>query len=723
MRYRLLLLALFASAAPVAAYADEPAKPAAPPSTDVSGVVVQAQKPAVTTSIDRRSYSVSGDLQTQSGSVADALRNVPSVEVDIQGNVSLRGDSNVTILIDGKPSTQFQGDNRGQALQQLPAGQIERVEVITNPSAEFSADGSAGVINLITKKSSGRGFTGAARVSAGDDGRLVVGGNFGFNTGRVSVSGDTTYRRDVQKLRLSEVRQRLVAGGFDMASQDQLAHFKGQMLSSRVGLDYDLDASTRLGLQARLNLTDYRQQAEADWTGADPFGLPTSQFIRNLDVHQQRVNGQVGASLRRKLDDQGGLFTLNLTYDMTNDDRVRGGQTQFQLPAGPDTFDQQRIDNLFTQLDLKGDLVRPVGDGATLKLGFDIQRDDNDYVNRGFKGSVPGALAPDLLLTNHYRFQQTLSQAYATYERPVGPLTVLAGLRLEQTQLDLAQFTQGRFDSRSYFKVYPTLHLAWKLDEAQTLTASYSRRIQRPNPFDYNSFRYMMDPLTYRAGNPNLRPQQTDSYELGYELRRGSSRYLATVFYRENRGGLADVATNLGGGVFLVTRQNLADSRSGGLELVAAGRFSPTLTYNVSGMAARTELDGFGPGFPPTRSTWAVSGRGNLNWQATPDDLVQVNVFALGKRLTPQGFVEPMVGVNLGYRRKLTDQVALVLTAQDLAGTFGDRQVFETATLKDRLRSRVDSRQVMIGFTWTFAGAKPREPNFDYGSGITPPSP
>ncbi|MDQ0465310.1 outer membrane receptor protein involved in Fe transport [Caulobacter ginsengisoli] len=721
MRNRLLLLALFATAAPVAVLAEEAPKPA-PQSTDVAGVVVQAQKPAISTSIDRRSYSVSGDLQAQSGSIADALRNLPSVEVDVQGNVSLRGDSNVTILIDGKPSTQFQGDNKGQALQQLPAGQIERVEVITNPSAEFSPDGSAGVINLITKKAQGMGATGSARISASDAGRLILGGNVGFNGDRLSFTGDAAYRRDRQLLWLHEERQRLVPGGFDDTTQDQVSRFKPQNLSGRAGLDYDLDARTRLGLQARLSLTDFRLQSEADWAGADPTGLPVSQFVRILNVHQQRVNGQLGASLRRKLDDEGGLFTLNFTYDATNDDRVRGGQTRYQLPAGPDAFDQQRIDNLFTQLDLKGDLVRPLGDGVTLKLGFDIQRDDNDYVNRGFKGAAPGALTPDLTLTNHYRFRQTLSQAYATYERPVGPLTVLAGLRLERTQLDLAQITQGRFDSRSDLKAYPTLHLAWKLDDSRTVTASYSRRIQRPNPFDYNSFRFMVDPVNYRSGNPNLRPQQTDSFELGYELRRGPSRYLATLFYRENQGGVADVAASLGGGVFLATRQNLADSRSLGVELVATGRFSPSLTYNLSSTVARIELDSFGPGFPPTRSIWAVSGRGNLNWQASPDDLVQLNVFAQGKRLTSQGLGEPMAGVNLGYRRRLTDQLAFVLTAQDLFGTFGDRLTLGTPILKDRVRTRFDTRQVMIGLSWTFAGGKPREPNFDYGGGITPPT-
>jgi outer membrane receptor protein involved in Fe transport len=728
VKIRFALLALFATAAPGAVLAEEAQKPPPAPqvqsqSTDVSGVVVQAERPQVTTSIDRRSYSIAGDLQAQSGSVADALRNVPSVQVDVQGNVSLRGDPNVTILIDGKPASQFQGDDKGQALQQFPANQIERVEVITNPSAEFSANGSGGIINLVTKKAKGTGLTGGARLSVGDEGRITAGGNIGFNGDKVSLTADATFRSDFQKIQIEETRRRLVAGGWATTTQDQLGHFQPDSFSTRLGLDYDLDKRTRLGVQARLNLADFRAQSQADWDGFDPTGLPVSQFVRDLDVHQQRVNGQLGASLRRQLDDRGGLFTLNFTYDMTNDDRVRAGATRSTLPPAADAFDRQRIDNLFAQMDFKGDLVRPLENGATLKLGFDIQRDHNEYNNRGFHGAVLGSLAPDPTLTNRYLFKQTLTQGYATYEQPFGSLTVLAGLRLEQTSIDLVQVSLGGTASQDDLRAYPTLHLAWKLGDRQTLTASYSRRIQRPNPWDYNSFRYMLDPLNYRSGNPNLRPQQTDSFELGYELRQTpATRYLATLFYRENRDGVSDVVTSLGGGVNLVTRQNLADSRNAGLELVAAGRLTPTLTYNISGMGAWIELDSFGPGYPAGRSTWSVSGRGNLNWQATPNDLFQLNGFAMGKRLTPQGYGEPLMAVNLGYRHKLTDQVALVLTAQDVLGTVQDRQVIDTATLKDQVRGRYDTRQVMIGFTWTFGGGKPRDPGFDYGSGITPPS-
>ncbi|HEV7386647.1 MAG TPA: TonB-dependent receptor plug domain-containing protein, partial [Phenylobacterium sp.] len=174
-----------AKAAPAASQA--PAKPAA---KTVEGVTVTgASQNGLRTSIDRKSYGVAGDLQSTTGSISDALRNIPSVEVDAQGNISLRGDGNVTILLDGKPSGQFKGPSGAQALQALPADSIERVEVITNPSAALNPEGSGGVINLITKKSRGAGVTGGAYVTAGSGGLKRLGANFGYNTKKLAITG------------------------------------------------------------------------------------------------------------------------------------------------------------------------------------------------------------------------------------------------------------------------------------------------------------------------------------------------------------------------------------------------------------------------------------------------------------------------------------------------------------------------------------------------------
>ena len=206
-----LLLAGVAVLAPATSALAQPAPPPSAPTTSeprpprgprpdtpttVEGVTVTGQRPDLRTNIDRRSYSVANDLQATTGSIADALRNVPSVEIDVRGNVSLRGDPNVTILIDGKPSGMFEGEGRGDALQQMGADQIDRVEVMTNPSAAYRPDGSGGIINLVTKTSRRAGASGSVRANVGNDGRFNGGVGANWNSGKLGLSGDAAYRHE-----------------------------------------------------------------------------------------------------------------------------------------------------------------------------------------------------------------------------------------------------------------------------------------------------------------------------------------------------------------------------------------------------------------------------------------------------------------------------------------------------------------------------------------------
>jgi len=725
VRTELVVLGIALTALPSLAVAQDAGLPKPTPKTapkTVGEVVVTGQAPAAQTSIDRRSYSVSGDLQAQTGAIADALRNVPSVEVDVQGNVSLRGDPNVTILVDGKPSSLFQGDNKGQALQSLPADSIERVEVITNPSAEFRADGTAGVINLISKKAKGVGRTGSVRLTVGDGPRYAASANLGYNSNRLTVSSDLSVRHDAQKSRLFDDRLQTdpASGAQTAIDQDELTYILVDSANVRVSADYDLTPRMRIGAEAHGNYTDFRVDAPSRFTSDDLNGAPPDAFSRQLSVHQKRAAAEASASLRQKIGAEG-EFVLNLSHEEIVDPRVRAGHTFDQAPPAPDAFDEQRLDNHLHHTELKGDYTQPMADMSKLKLGFDIERLDNAYRNRGFAGRAPSSLAPDPALTNLFLFRRTISAAYATYEKPIGGLTVQAGLRVEDVRQDLDQATLGQDVANDYLRAYPTLHLAWKLSESQQFTASYSHRVQRPDPSEFNSFRFLIDPLNFRAGNPHLKPQQTQSFEVGYEYREAPVVLLATLYYRQNRDGVADVLRDLGGGVFLTERSNVAQSRSGGLELVANGRLTKTLTYNLNGNLGWTELESLGPLFAPTRSMVAFSGHGSLTWQATADDLFQLNAFMNGKRLTPQGHADPMVGVDLGYRHKLTDKLSVMMTAQDILGTFRVSQAIDTPVLQERSKTNFNTRSVRVGLTWTFGGGKQRDPGFEFQNGAAPP--
>jgi len=729
LRTRLLCLALAAapSLAPSLSWAQDkpqPAKPAAKPAAATPGhtvgeVVVTGQGPALQTSIDRRSYDVTKDLQATGGSIGEALRNLPAVQVDPLGNVSLRGDPNVTILIDGKPSSMFEGDSKAQSLQAMPANQIERVEVITNPSAEFRADGTAGIINLVTKKARGAGATGSAKLTAANHGRMTASLNGGYNSKTLSVSGDLNLRHDNQLSHTVDDRHLfdVAAGGFDEIRQTQVQYSQLDFDSARAAIDYDLSPKTRLSAEIRGTYIDVTYGGPAQFVDSDPAGATTSLFERDLDLHQLRANGVASATLRHSFAEPGRELTVSLTSDVTNDDRTRAGRTLSFTPPAPASFDKQRLNYDYDRTQLKADYVHPMGEGATLKAGLDLEYDDNSYRNLGTRGPAAEGQAFDPSLSNLFLFRQSIDQAYVTYERPFGDLTVLAGLRAEDVRIDLDQATVGRKDRNAYTRFYPSLHLSWTLDDRQKLTASYSHRVQRPNPLQFNTFPILLDPVNLRAGNAGLKPQETHSFEAGYEYRSGPTIYLATLYYRENFNGFSDVVRDIGNGVFLTTAANISKSRTVGADLVANGRLSKSLTYNVSSTIGWTEIDPQPLGSPTTRSAVSLSGRGNLTWQVTPKDLVQFNGFLNGKQLTSQGFFEPLGALNIGYRHKFDDRFAFVLTVQDMLHNLKFTQVIDTPTLKVRNATFLNSRQIQAGFTWTFGGGKPRDPGFDFGAG------
>lgn len=282
--------AMLASAALVAqAQEQAPSTPPAKPAATVKPqdgrtveavTVVGASAQGFRSDIDRKSYGIASDLQTTTGSISDALRNIPSVEVDPQGNVSLRGDTNVTILLDGKPSGQFKGASAAQALQALPADSIERVEVITNPSAEFSPEGAAGIINLIRKKARKPGASGSVRATLGNEGRRQVGVTGSYNSEKLTVSGDLNGRYDPQSGDGLDSRELLDGQGHVLSTSQTENHGSGHVdrWAAHASLDYDLDPKTRVSGDARFSHFDVDQSPEAKFQGEDPHGALIQAF-------------------------------------------------------------------------------------------------------------------------------------------------------------------------------------------------------------------------------------------------------------------------------------------------------------------------------------------------------------------------------------------------------------------------------------------------------------
>jgi outer membrane receptor protein involved in Fe transport len=495
---------------------------------------------------------------------------------------------------------------------------------------------------------------------------------------------------------------------------------RGQSHNARAGVDYDLDKKTRLSAEARYNDMSYKSNSGSDYDGRTASGAPSVRYQRTGDGEMKRSVAGLSADLRRKLSGDDHEFTARASIERTRDRQITASDGFNQLPVVSSYAERVRIGDELIQTRLKAEYKRPLPDGAKLVAGYELQIDDNDYDNFGARGAIGGSLTVDPALTNRFKYDQAVNAFYATYSRSMGDWTVMPGLRLEEVQIDTNQVTSGLKDSYDYLRAYPSLHVQYKVDDTRQVNASYSRRIQRPTAQDLNPYRIYQDPYNYRQGDPRLKPQVTDSFEVAYQLRKGFNYYLGTLYWREARDGVTDVVRELPGGALLTTKANLAKSRSGGLELVANARLTPKISYTISGNAAWNEIGATDLGFPDRRSTWTVSGYAALNVQATPKDFLQISGFAIGKRLTPQGYREPTGMLNLGYRHKFNDRLSGVITVQDSLKTFGDKLVINTGALKERRAMDLDLRAIFVGVTYGFGGQgaanprRPREPAFDF---------
>ncbi|MDP1736763.1 MAG: TonB-dependent receptor [Caulobacter sp.] len=692
--------------------------PAAP--TTVQAVEVRAVDTPMKSSIDRRSYSIEGDLQATTGSIADALKRVPSVEVDIEGNIKLRGDSSVTILIDGKPSGVMTGPGRADALQQLPADQIERVEVLTNPGAQYSPEGSAGIINLVTKKGrrAGAGASGSVRFNLGTEDRYNGGINWAYNGRALSLSANAGLWRSGNRFDSTGDRTLSSPGEVFLRLQTTSAESRGLGGNLRLAADYDLDPRNRISGEANAFVFGSTFGSDYRFENLDGAGALLNLTERRTASDADGTSTSASLSWRREFTGDDHNLTLRVERDRWVWGTISDDRLDTLAPPDPTQFEDSDSRYVSSNLGVKGDYSRPMPTTGRLKAGFDFQksREDSDVLLS--TGPAADSTVLDPTRSHRLLFDETVLSGYLTYERPFGDLTVLGGLRFESATDDINLLTTGLKTSHGYDRVYPSLHLDYRLSDTSRLKASYGLRIRRPGAYDLDPWLVYIDAFNYRQGNPDLEPSETRSWEASWEYRKGGNYYLATGFWRQTDGEVTDVLVDLGGGVLLTTKANLAESRSGGLEFVINRKLTSTLGLNLTGTAQWSQIDAASLGFGGDRSTWSLGGRASFDWQVTPVDLLQVNAVATGKRITPQGFTEPTYSVNLGYRRKLDDRWFLTVTATDIFDSLESRTVTDSPGLSGTYVRRGSTRGLFVGLRYRFGAAKPqRDPAFDYSAG------
>ena len=714
MRWRALALAMLALAGVSSARAAD--------------VVVAGQRPPSQVLLDRKVYDVSRDLQATSGTAADVLNNVPSVSVDADGAVSLRGDANVTILIDGKPSAQFTGASAGTALQQFPASDIDRIEVLTNPPAQFKASGTAGVINIITKKSRKRGLSGVERASYGEFGRYVLGIDGSYNTGRLKLSGGAGLRHDIRE-RVSATARLQTDPSTSLQAQSQQTideHFHRLTPSLKANLDYQLNPTQSFGASFSTRvLTGHRFFDQSDQSGL-PSVAPTGLSGRHSNGHEWHVDAGEGAHFEQKLWRPDESLSLALQRSVTRERERYFYTNTFPEPPAPPSNDDLHLNMDLVKTEASADYDLPLAHERELKLGYDFEADRNRFDNLADNfDPVTRQPVVNPAATNDFRYRQDVHAVYGQYQTPIGSWRLQAGVRMEAARASWLLITGNIPGSRSDFGLFPSLHLDHTIGQDGKVTASISRRINRPDPEALNPFSDHQDTHNLRAGNPNLRPQETWSYQLGYVYTGPKLTYGATAYYRMDHNSFTDLIVPLGAGVVLDTRTNLPASHSAGLEANAGGKLGRRLSFSLSANAFYTQIDATQlgaalpgaalPGALGLKSTTGVDMKASLDWRPTRRDALQVAFTRQDRRLTPQGQISAINLVNLGFKHQLRPDLSLVATVSDLFDAQRFIRLITTPALQDHYLRHQFGRVAYVGFVYTFGGQAPAKSNgFEY---------
>jgi outer membrane receptor for ferrienterochelin and colicin len=712
---RLIGLQALALAASNPGNAEDASTPNTPATTPQQSVVVSTQRLQVETLVDRKVYSVAADVQASFGSVGDVLTAIPSIDVDSDGLVSLRGDPHVLILIDGKPSALFSGSRAGQSLQSIPAKDIERIEVLPTPPAQFKADGAAGVINIITRKKRPEGFAGTVQASLGNEHRAFGGADSSYHAGPLTASVSAGYRRShVQRAIGSNVQ---LAATPTSGEVEEISTLNEQIYrnipTAAAKVDYEID--DRQSLSASGNwMKGGGPSTYAQINTSAASGTPVSAAQRLSTGHDPKTDYDERVGYTRKLSHPGEALELTAHrstahqrehYDYVND-RL--------LPPAPTFFNNLSGLEDHATTEAGADYALPFAGFRAIKLGYSFEQDDVHYADSGANvDAVTGIETPDPNIMHNFEYRRRINAGYASYQATTAKWSVLAGVRAELTQSQALLLVNRTAKSDRYFRIYPSLHINRALSDAATLSFGASRRITRPDASDLDPYVDSEYTPNLKVGNPNLRPQYTQSYEAGYAYEGGELTSQITAYYRRNRDSVTRVLQYLGNGLSLTTRTNLPKNDAAGVELTSAGRLLPQLSYSISANLFYSQIDATALGAPGLESTTGINSKLKIDYTPTKQDSAQVAFTRTDKQLTPQGNVAAINMVNVGYKHQARSNLAAVLTVSDLFNGQRNRRFAVTPTFSEEFFTTYQGRAAYGGLVYSFGSAH-SDKQFEY---------
>ena len=660
-------------------------------------VTITANKDAVVRKVDKTVVDVSTMARAQNGTAQDVLQSMPELSVAADGTISVRGNANVTVLVDGKPSAMLAGDERAVALQTMSGADIASVEVITNPSAAYHANGGA-IVNLVLKRQRERGARAQWRASTADQGLWNAGASGDVTTGKLSVNGSVAYRRDgTQKFRQSTVDWNNPQDGATGQTKQTSSVFVRRIVhSAGLGITYALSASDSLSLSAHHN-----QRRSRPWFDVlNENTTPTGQTIFHRLSTGPNQQADHDASVAYTRQGTGSVLKAVLARSTTRSlvDKSYSDVYLEPLGASRDSRGATRAVRRLDQATLDWTRASALGQWG---MGIDVQDEVNDLANyQAVVDRAAGTEMPDPATTNGYAVATTLTAAYLTDKIRRGRWEVLLGGRLERMALRITP-ALGVPQTGRWQAFNPSLHGIYALSERIDLTLGYRRSFQRPDPRDLNPFSTYIDAHNLSRGNPGLRPQRLTSWDLGANLQAGRVSASMSAFYRISRDTVIDARSFSANNVLVTSRQNGGRARSTGVSGSLDWTPSPAWRLGLDGGAYAVLLES--PDLYDHVRQHDVAGYLKLRagYHVGQDDL-SLDAQWQSAGITPLGGYGATSSVNATWKRELTGTLSLTVNANDMFDGSRRRYRTDASTLRQRGADHFVARRWYVGLVKKF---------------------
>ncbi len=664
-------------------------------------VTVTAPKPTMQLGIDKKVFSVDQSIVSEGGSATEVLQNVPSVQTDMNGNVSLRG-SNARVLIDGKQSL-IAGGDVAQILASIPASSIETIEVITNPSAKYDAEGQTGIINIVLKKNKKLGFNGSVALTAGNRDNYNASTNISFQNKKVNLYGNYGYRYGNRPgSGYNNIFYKNTINSISLANQltSSLDLNKGHNV--KLGLDYYLAPKSVISLSGGINSRNSEEDNNLSINEYDINNAPVN--LSNRVNAENRKGNSYDANLDfvQKFKKQGEELSVNLNYSTGNNNTYQIYNTSKYFQSGLPTPNQPTSLQRTTRLgdnnnyNAQIDYVLPLGEKGRIEAGFRSQ------VRKSTSATVA-----DSLINNVYEFSRTLSNdfnstdqvhaIYLNYQNQINNFGYQIGLRGEDATLDTEMgkydvshnigYTPGKV---AYTRLYPSVYLTQKLNNDQQLQLSYSRRVNRPRGWDTNPFIDVSDPLNHRMGNVNLKPEDVHAFELSYSKFFKKWSLVSTAYFRQTNDVIQRLKSEPdANGVTLTIPQNLTNAKNSGVELI--GKFDLVKNWNFTANINMYQRNIKGIPTLGTIDNNGFSYNANLtnNFTLPYSITLQIRGDYRSKEIMAQGTMKAMYGLDAGAKMDFYNKKAsLSLNVRNVLNTRKfEMQTVNPASVTDFSRS------------------------------------